>query len=318
MRDGGLPLPERAAALRRDFESPEMLGASRQLAIAAQLLLALAEDFEGDDEGLLAAARAVAAELAVERGGSSQAFPNALGLMVGVDPGVLEAPGGARRALADRVREVDDRLRADMARLVEHGAALLVGCRRVLVYDYSSSVAAILATSLRQEAPPLVVVAEARPLDGGRKYLGELSLVTHGVEFVPDAAVPALIESCDVALFGAETISAQGDCYNTAGSLAVALAGRHFGVPVWVATTLVKIDLGTLRGHRRKIPPLPRRHLGRIAAELGLGEDVPLACPDLDLVPADLLSGFVTEVGVLPPAAVTGEAIALAKRIGDA
>lgn len=301
-------LPPRAAALLNEFESPVVLGASRQLAIAADLLLALVEEHEGDADALVVRVREAAAYLSAERGESSQAIPNALRLMVdGLDAAPERGEDAVRAALAGRISRVATDLRDQVRRVVEYGAALVADCQRILVYDYSSSVAAILVEADRHGQQPAVLIPEARPLDGGKRYAEALAATDLALEAIPDAAIAPRLRGCDVALLGAETIAADGTCFNTTGSLLVAIAAAYWRVPVYAVSTLIKIDARTLFGHRRPIPGLAEPHRSRLVAALG-GERVTVSCPDLDAVPPALLAGYVTEVGVLPPAAIAAHA----------
>jgi len=313
-------LPPRAASRLDDFENPKVLGASRQLSIASDLLISVAEEYRGDSPGLVQQICDVVDYLVALRGASSQAVPNALNLMLdGLDDRGQTPIDQLRALFVDQVRAYDAEAADQMRRIADYGAALAAGSKRLLAYDYSSSVAAILRTLNELGESPTVVVPEARPLDGGRRYIEDLRESSLRFELVPDAAIGTLTRGCELALVGAETVSAEGGCYNTIGTLLVALACEYWRVPLYSPTTLVKIDTRTLHGFQRRIPSLGAPHLKRLTAgwTAGLKERVVLACPDLDYVPPKLMSGFVTEVGVLPPASIAGHAARMAKAAWD-
>lgn len=300
-------LTPRAGARLDEFEDPGILGASRQLEIAADLLINVAEEHRGDSAELVRRLHDVVGYLVALRGESSQAVPNALGLMLeGLDD-CRQLPTDALRAqVVEKVRGYDAEARRWMKAITMYGATLASGSERILAYDYSSSVAAILRELGERGESPTVVVPEARSLDGGRRYVDALRDSPLLFELIPDAAIGSKTKNCDLALVGAETISAQGGCYNTTGTFLVALACQYWRVPFYAPSTLIKIDTRTLHGYRRPIPDLGPTHLGRIVE----GWTTPhparfsVASPDLDYVPPPLINGFVTEVGVLPPAAI--------------
>lgn len=301
-------LPPGAAEALAMLDGSEVLGASRQLSIAADLFVALAQEYEGSSEGLVRSLHQVAGYLIARRGESSQAIPNALRLMLaGLDEDAHVPLEETRERVIRTVRAYDASARAWMESLIATGANLIANGDRVLVYDYSSSVAGILRAVHTRGQPVVVVVPEARSLDGGRKYLMDLQDTALAFEVIPDAAVASAIQRCRLALSGAETLSAQGGCYNTIGTLAAAIAARYWRVPFYVASTLIKIDSGTVYGRERSIPS---RELHGLVSGWNLSEtcSVRTDYPDLDYTPPDLITGLITELGVLPPAALSQHA----------
>lgn len=300
-----------------EMESLEVLGATRQLNIVADALVMLAEQHEGGPEDLARDARRLSDYLISTRGQSSQAIGNALKLML---EGLEQKAELSRRSgdlgewLVRQVRAYEAASQEWIRDLTEYGANLLSGCRRVLVYDYSSSVAAILRSADEREEQLEVVVPESRTLDGGAKYLSDLRDTKLRFEFVPDSALGVVVRDCDLVLEGAETLSAEGGCYNTVGTFLAALAARYWRKPFYVASTLIKIDAGTVEGIQRPIPIVDLRESLFGDRFAHLGPRVRASCPDLDYTPPDLITGFITEMGILPPSAVWQHAARFADR----
>ncbi|HET7094077.1 MAG TPA: hypothetical protein VFI22_11375 [Thermomicrobiales bacterium] len=300
-------LSGQAAAQLAAFEDPRALGASRQLAIAADLLVAAARDYDGTSAGLARHLTEIIDYLVALRGASSQAAPNALrAMLAGLDQRSGFDVDLLRAWVIQRVRDYDAEARRALQRIVDRGASLLTGLDRLLIYDYSSSVAAIVRELAARGERPAIVIPEARPLDGGRRYVEDLADTPLSLQFVPDAAIAAAMSDCGAALLGAETIAADGGCFNTVGSLGVAFAARHWDKPLYVPSALVKIDAQTLHGHQRPIPDLAPQRLARLTAgwPAALAARVTAASPDLDFVPPELIAAFITEAGVLEPAAI--------------
>jgi translation initiation factor 2B subunit (eIF-2B alpha/beta/delta family) len=164
---------------------------------------------------------------------------------------------------------------------------------------------------------PTLVIPEARSLNGGLRFLEGLQGSTLPVEFVPDAAIATAVKGCDLALIGAETIGADGSCYNTVGSLSVALACDYWRVPLYVPSTLIKLDTRTLFGYQRPMPALDQHRLSPLTADwpATLRSRAKVLSPDLDCVPPTLIAAYITEVGVLPPAQVAAHAARLAEAL---
>ncbi len=307
-------LPPAADASLAALERPQLLGASRQLDLAADLLATVATEHQGDRADLVRQLREVAAYLVAMRGDASQAFPNGLALMLaGVDEHHRGTLDELRATVIEQTRDFAGRSRAHVQTIAEYGAALAAGATHILVFDFSSTVAAVLEEIELAGMSPTVIVPEARTLDGGRSYVEELLEDRLPLEFIPDVAVGIKVKSCQLALIGAETITAEGGCYNTTGSLLLALACQHWRVPLYSPTTLLKIDTRTLFGYRRTIPELDAFHLSSLTEDwpLPLAARVELSSPELDYVPPELIAGFITELGIMPPAAIVAQAMRL-------
>jgi ribose 1,5-bisphosphate isomerase len=303
-----------------ELESLEILGATRQLHIVADALVMLAEQHDGEPEDLAREARELSDYLISTRGQASQAIGNTLNLMLeGLEERAKLSPTSAdlRAWLVAMVREYEDATHNWMRDLTEYGANLLSGRRRVLAYDYSSSVARILRSAEERGEELTVVVPESRILDGGAKYVSDLQDTQLLFELIPDSAVGEAVRHCDVVFEGAETLSAEGGCYNTVGTLLTALAAKYWTVPFYVASTLIKIDAKTLEGRQRPIPSVDLRDSLSSDYPPVLGSRIRTSCPELDYTPPELITSFITEVGILPPSALWQHAIRFSGR-GDA
>lgn len=297
-------LPAEVAAKVAEVESLEVLGASRQLAIIAEAFTELARRYEGSAPGLVETTMGLADYLASTRGASSQAVANAVYSMVRDLKSQAGLPMPDLRGwIVGSVRAYEEQSQGWMRELTEHGAELVSATDRVLAYDYSSSVAAILRAAEDRGWEGTVIVPESRSLNGGHKYVRDLHDTGLSLEFVPDSAIGSVISSCGMVIEGAETLSSEGGCYNTVGTFMTALAAVYHNVPFYVASTLIKMDTRT-RGGERDIPTLDVNDALLAGWEPELASRVRTFCPDLDYTPPELIAGFVTEEGVLPPTVI--------------
>jgi methylthioribose-1-phosphate isomerase len=102
--------------------------------------------------------------------------------------------------------------------------------------------------------------------------------------------------SVDLVIVGADRIAANGDTANKVGTYLKALAARAHGVPFYVAAPQSTIDFDCPHGAAIPIEE-------RAAGELGAGH-TPVANPAFDITPAALISGIITERGIIAPAAL--------------
>lgn len=147
----------------------------------------------------------------------------------------------------------------------------------------------------------LVYVDETRPLlQGARLTAWELDQlgVPHRVQADGAAASTIVSGAVDAAIVGADRIAANGDTANKIGTLGVALACAHVGVPFLVAAPTSTIDLGTASGAQI---PVELRDEAEVLATAGTATAPARSRghnPAFDVTPAQLISALTTELGV--------------------
>jgi methylthioribose-1-phosphate isomerase len=155
-----------------------------------------------------------------------------------------------------------------------------------------------------------VLADETRPLlQGTRLTALELACAGIPVDVLVDGAGPALLARGEVQLVvvGADRIAANGDFANKIGTYALALAAAHKGVPFYTVAPASTFDLQLPNGQQIPI----EERAGREVLELGGRRIAPAGVgarnPAFDVTPAGLVTGIVTERGVIRP--VTAAAI---------
>lgn len=151
----------------------------------------------------------------------------------------------------------------------------------------------------------LVYADETRPLLQGAR-LTSWELTQDGIEHVVQAdgaaASTILRGLVDVAIIGADRITANGDTANKVGSVGLALACARAGIPFVVAAPFSTVDLATKRGEDIVIE---ERDSDEVVFFGGV-RTAPMGArgfnPAFDVTPQDLVSAIVTERGVVEPA----------------
>src|SRR5271163_1814193 len=169
--------------------------------------------------------------------------------------------------------------------------------------------------------PLHVWVDETRPRNQGAS-LTAFELVHQGIPHavIPDNTGGHLMQHglVDLVITGADRVTAQGDVCNKIGTYLKALAAGDTGVPFYVAVPSPTIDFALMDG--RNIP-IEQRGGDEVATMTGRTADgrietvtiVPDGSPVVnyafDVTPSRLVTGLITERGVLP---ATREALAAA------
>ncbi|PKQ18647.1 MAG: S-methyl-5-thioribose-1-phosphate isomerase [Actinobacteria bacterium HGW-Actinobacteria-8] len=152
----------------------------------------------------------------------------------------------------------------------------------------------------------LVYADETRPLlQGARLTSWELQQdgIAHVVQADGAASSTILRGLVDVAIIGADRITANGDAANKIGSVALALACARAGIPFIVAAPSSTVDLSTKRGEDIVIEERPSDEVVNFNGYRSAPEGVTGFNPAFDVTPHDLITAIVTERGVVEPAA---------------
>ena len=256
--------------------------------------------------------------------GSAGALGLALGVRAGLDPRdtadrliaarptavnlrvAVERALAASDPLAEALRLIDAD-RDECRRIGEFGRAELADARRILTHCNTGKLAttgwgtALGVVYAKHEAgePVTVVATETRPLrQGARLTAWELAESGIDVELIVDSAAAAALATgtIDAVIVGADRIAANGDTANKIGTRALAIAAAHEGVPFYVAATLNAIDVSTPTGAAIEI----EQRSGDEVRD-GVAASVRVWNPAFDVTPASLITGIITEAGVLRP-----------------
>ena len=217
--------------------------------------------------------------------------------------------GSLLRAEADAILEEDRRLCERMGEagleLLPDPAVVLTHCNTgVLATGGIGTALAPIYRAARSGRRVRVIVPETRPLlQGSRLTAWELSQAGIEATVIADNAAAAAMKRLDVDLVivGADRVTARGDVANKIGTYGLAVAARHHGLPFYVAAPYSSFDFSIRSGDE---VPIEERSPDEI--RLGFGrrtapEEVPVFSPAFDVTPAELVTAFVTDRGVLRP-----------------
>jgi translation initiation factor 2B subunit (eIF-2B alpha/beta/delta family) len=225
--------------------------------------------------------------------------PSVAPILVGADRLFRAAErGGVDAVRAETARQIGDRARS-LAFIAETAADALASFKSVAILSWSSTVAEVLDRAGSKIAR--VVVAESRPGLEGRRAAQRAVFLGRRVEFVADAAFPALAATCDVLLVGADALAHKG-LVNKIGTAPAARAMRAKGRPVFACVEDLKI-VGAALASRLRVLSEPGVQLWSGAPA---GVDLVNRC--FEATPLDLVTSVVTSTGAEPPTAAVERA----------
>ena len=143
---------------------------------------------------------------------------------------------------------------------------------------------------------------ETRPrLQGAALSAWELAHLGVPCTVIVDGASGLLMRrgEVDVVLVGCDRVAANGDVANKIGTYNLALAARAHGIPFYVCAPGSSIDRSTPDGDAITIEERPEEEITAIRGVAVAAAGAKAWNPAFDITPAHLISGIITEFGVV-------------------
>jgi methylthioribose-1-phosphate isomerase len=190
------------------------------------------------------------------------------------------------------------------------GARILTHCNAGALATAGHGTALGIVRSARDEGKKVSVIAtETRPyLQGARLTAWELLQEGIPVTLVTDGMAGALMQRGDVdfVVVGADRIAANGDVANKIGTYTLAVVAARHRIPFYVAAPLSTIDLEVAEGSGIPIEERSASEVTGFRGERWAPQGVSVANPAFDVTPAELVTGIVTERGIISPVTPEG------------
>ena len=207
--------------------------------------------------------------------------------------------GWLREFTISRADEIIGKSLQALAKIISYGRDVIAEGDRVMTHSYSSTVLAFLKESASRRDSIEVVVTRSGPGRTGVAIARQLSDSGLLVSFIDDTAVGLNMPEVNRVLLGADTVSAAG-VVNGVGSYQLAVLAARHSVPVHVLADTMKFDAST--GHREF--DIEDRDNTELVAPAGLAQPVSIRNPHFDITPLELVTGVVTEWGIMTPDAI--------------
>ncbi|MBV8643364.1 MAG: S-methyl-5-thioribose-1-phosphate isomerase [Candidatus Eremiobacteraeota bacterium] len=254
--------------------------------------------------GVVLARRLHAADTAAFEAAAARiraARPTAVNLAWAVDRILATAPG-AELAEAVRIhdeqRDVDRRIGEAAIDLFPASGNVLTHCNTGPIATGGDGTALGCFVAAHRAGKQLhVFVDETRPLlQGARLTMFELREAGMPCTLIVDSAAAITMQRKAVraVVVGADRIARNGDTANKIGTYGVAIAAAHHGIPFYVAAPRSTFDFALASGD---LIPIEER----AADEVRIAHDDPVFNPAFDVTPGRLITGIITEYGVLAP-----------------
>jgi len=209
------------------------------------------------------------------------------------------------QAISDEDVETNRRIGLNGQELVPDGAKILHHCNTgaLATVDIGTALG-VIRTAHEHGRRIHVYVDETRPrLQGARLTVWELRRLGIPFSLIVDGASGFVMKAIgiDLCLVGCDRAAANGDFANKIGTYNLAIAAKAHGVPFYVACPLSSVDFSCASGDAIMIEEREAEEVTRIEEAWIAPEGTPVFNPAFDVTPAEYVTAFITERGVIRP-----------------
>jgi len=194
----------------------------------------------------------------------------------------------------------------------KHGAALIPNPANLITHCNTGALATadfgtalgVLFTAHSHGKKLHVYVDETRPLlQGARLNMWELKQEGIDCTLICDIAAAFIMQrkKIDCCIVGADRIARNGDTANKIGTYSLAVNAKFHSIPFYVAAPISSIDFKIFGGPEIPIEERSSEELTLFRGHAIAPKDVVAYNPAFDVTPNELISGIITEAGVIRP-----------------
>ena len=189
--------------------------------------------------------------------------------------------------------------------VVPKGATILTHCNAgaLATVGYGTALG-VVRSAYAKDNTIQVFADETRPRQqGARITTFELAMDGIPVTLITDGMCSYFMNKgmIDMVVVGADRIAANGDTANKIGTYTVAIAAKYHNIPFYIAAPLSTIDTSIATGKEIPIEERSREEVTHINGKRICAEGINIINPGFDVTPNELISGIITEKGILRP-----------------
>lgn len=189
--------------------------------------------------------------------------------------------------------------------VVPKGATILTHCNAgaLATVGYGTALG-VVRSAYAKDNTIQVFADETRPRQqGARITTFELAMDGIPVTLITDGMCSYFMNKgmIDMVVVGADRIAANGDTANKIGTYTVAISAKFHNVPFYIAAPLSTIDTSIKSGKEIPIEERSHEEVTHINGKRICAEGVNIINPGFDVTPHELITGIITEKGILRP-----------------
>ncbi|MAH49473.1 hypothetical protein CMI37_26860 [Candidatus Pacearchaeota archaeon] len=173
-------------------------------------------------------------------------------------------------------------------KIANSGSALIKKEMNIYTHCHSSTVIEILKQAKKRKKKFVVYTTEVEPLLQGRQTAEELAKSKIQIVIAPDLAAEQTLEKCDLLLFGVDAVTKKG-LANKIGTNILCKLAKEYSIPRYACGTSLKL------AKKIKLESRPTSEVWQTK-----NKKIEIINPAFDFVEKKLITGVVSELGVLP------------------
>jgi methylthioribose-1-phosphate isomerase len=208
-------------------------------------------------------------------------------------------------AIFKQDQDVCRRMGGHGAGLIKNGARCMTVCNAgaLATVDYGTA-AGVFYSAKKKGRKFSVYSLETRPLlQGARLTCWELMRQKIDTTLICDNMAASLMSKrkVDIIFTGADRVASNGDAANKIGTYMLAVLARHHGIPFYIVAPRTSFDLSIKSGKQIPIEERKNEEVTHFAGVATAPKGVKVYNPAFDVTPAHLITGIVTEYGIIRP-----------------
>lgn len=209
------------------------------------------------------------------------------------------------KRLEDEDIAINKKIGDNGAEVVPKGASILTHCNAggLATVGYGTALG-VVRSAFAKDNTIRVFADETRPRQQGAR-ITTFELTTDGIPttLITDGMCSYFMKKgmIDMVCVGADRIAANGDAANKIGTYTLAIAAKYHNIPFYVAAPLSTIDTSIKTGDEIPIEERSREEVTHINGKIICAPEVNVINPGFDVTPNELITGIITEAGILCP-----------------
>ncbi|HEX74084.1 MAG TPA: S-methyl-5-thioribose-1-phosphate isomerase [Dehalococcoidia bacterium] len=200
------------------------------------------------------------------------------------------------RLTIDKADEVIKYSIQAIAQITKYGSELIAGGDIIMTHSYSSTVVEVLKDAFTKYSIEVITTQSGWGRSGEitARQLGSYGIP---VTFIDDTAMGLYISMVNKVVVGADRVCADGKVVNGIGTYQLALAAKTATIPFYVLCETLKFDPRL----KSDAADLEEKETSEVVEPGKLPPEVKVRNPGFDITPLELITGIVTENGLLTP-----------------
>ncbi len=279
------------------IEDMTIRGAGRIARAAASALGEFAENYQGDSRNEFLRSLSDAAKRLISTRPTAISLNNAVQLTLrGVES--QQDFKFARALVIKNAAQFVENSNSAVERIGQLAPSVLERPGNAITICNSSAAVSAMVACHRAGKITRVYACETRPRRQGLITARELAEAKVPVTLIVDSAMRYVMPEISVAFVGTDTLESDGSVINKIGTHLLAATARDHNVPFYACAETYKFLPASKIGRRVEIE---KRSVREVVAESEIPGGVEIFNPVFDRVPPELVTGIITEAGIVKP-----------------